>query len=133
MAHEQGDQGNFRKLAASGLVLIVLIGILAFSGVLAQARQSIPGLQQSTPTYQTTTVSKGNISVSVTATGPIAAVDSTPLTFKTSGKLAQLKVGIGQQVTKGQVLAILDTTDLQTALNEAKANLDQAQANLTKV
>ena len=133
MAHEQGDQGNFRKLAASGLVLIVLIGILAFSGVLAQARQSIPGLQQSTPTYQTTTVSKGNISVSVTATGPIAAVDSTPLTFKTSGKLAQLKVGIGQQVTKGQVLAILDTTDLQTALNEAKSNLDQAQANLTKV
>ena len=120
-------------MAASGLVLIVLVGILAFSGVLAQARQSIPGLRQSTPTYQTTTVSKGNISVSVIATGPIAAVDSTPLTFKTSGKLTALKVGIGQQVTKGQVLALLDTTDLQTALNQARANLDEAQASLTKV
>lgn len=129
----KGDPGSFRKLAVSGLVLIVLVGILAFSGVLAQARQSIPGLRQSTPTYQTTTVGKGNISVSVIATGPIAAVNSTPLTFKTSGKLTALQVGIGQHVTKGQVLAVLDTTDLQTALNQARANLDEAQASLTKV
>jgi HlyD family secretion protein len=114
-------------------LLIIILAILALTGALAQARDLIPGLRQSAPAYQTATVQRGNIEVSVTATGPIEAVNSLPLTFKTSGKLAELDVQPGDRVKKGQVLAKLDTTDLQTALEQAKANLAQAQANLAKV
>ena len=115
------------------IALVVIVGILATTGALAKARQLIPGLRQPSPTFQTTTVSRGNVVVSVTATGPVAAVNTTPLTFKTSGQLDQLKVAVGQHVTKGQVLAVLDTSDLQTAFNQAQANLQGAQANLAKV
>jgi HlyD family secretion protein len=118
---------------AGALALVVIAAILTFTGVLANVRQMIPGLADTTPVYQTTGISKGNVSVSVTATGPIAAPEDIPLTFKESGKLASVKVQIGDQVKQGQVLATLDTTDLQTSLNQAKAQLATAQAALEKL
>jgi len=125
--------GAWPKRLLGAVALVVVVGVLGFTGVLAQARQFIPGLSQSGPSYQTAPVQRGTIGLSVIATGPIAAVNTTPLTFKTSGKLAELKVGVGDRVSSGQVLAVLDPSDLQTALDQARANLDQAQANLTKV
>jgi len=122
-----------RRIGIGAVVLVALLVLLGVTGVLAQVRPFIPWLSQPGPSFQTTPARVGDVTVSVTATGPIAAVDTVPLTFKTSGKLAQLKVDVGQPVKKGQVLAVLDPTDLTTALNQAKANLDQAQANLTKV
>ncbi|HVC34152.1 MAG TPA: HlyD family efflux transporter periplasmic adaptor subunit [Chloroflexota bacterium] len=121
------------KILVGALILVVILGILGVTGVLAQARQLIPGLKESAPTYQTTTVGHGNIEVSVIATGPVATVDELPLTFKTSGKLDALNAAVGDHVTKGEVLATLDTSDLQTALDQAKANLAQQQANLAKL
>src|SRR5437879_490205 len=74
-----------------GLTGVVLIGALSMTGVLTQARDLIPGLKVSTPTYQTTTVAAGNVAVTVTATGPVSAVNNLPLSFKESGRLAELK------------------------------------------
>jgi HlyD family secretion protein len=118
------------------IALVLVAGLVAFlnlTGALAQVKNVIPGLSTSAPTYQTSTVAAGNVAVSVTATGPVSAVTSIPLSFKQSGKLTDLKVAVGDQVTKGQVLATLDTTDFQIALDQAKSTLTQAQANLTKV
>jgi len=115
------------------LIVAVVAAMLVFSGTTARLRGLIPGLAGTGPSFQTSTVRRGDVVATVTATGPIAAVNSLPLTFKASGKLAELKVGVGDHVTKGQVLAIEDTTDLQTALEQAKAGLAQAQANLAKV
>ncbi len=128
----RGRMGVPRVLVGA-IILVIVVGILGVTGVLAQVRDLIPGLRQAAPSFQTATVSRGNIEVSVIATGPIAAVNQLPLTFKSSGKLAELDVQPGQAVKKGQVLAKLDTTDLQAALDQAKANLEQAQANLQKV
>lgn len=128
-----GKRAAVPKPLIGVLVLAIIIAILGITGVLAQARALIPGLAPAAPSYDLATVGKGNIQVSVVATGPIAAVNDAPLTFKTSGKLAKVLVSAGQQVKKGQLLAVLDTTDLQTALDQAKANLAEAQANLAKV
>lgn len=113
--------------------LVVIVGLLTVTGALAQIRQRIPGLGPTAPTYQTATVNKGNLAVSVTATGPISAVNNLPLTFKASGKIAEIKVNVGDQVTKGQVLATLDTTDLKASLAQAQAGLASAQASLAKL
>src|SRR5262249_41447042 len=121
------------RLLGAGLVAAILVGILAWTGLLVRARSLIPGVRSTTPTYQTATVASGNLAVTVTATGPISAVSNLPLSFKESGRLAELKVNVGDKVTKGQVLATLDTTDLQNALDQAKATLALAQANLAKV
>jgi HlyD family secretion protein len=69
----------------------------------------------------------------VSATGPIAAAKTLPLTFTSSGRLVDLKVAVGQQVKQGDALAQLDTTDLQAAVDQAKASLSQQQSNYNKL
>jgi HlyD family secretion protein len=77
-------------------------------------------------------VTTGTLQVTVAATGPVTNASSVPLTFKSTGKLAEVDVTVGQQVKAGDVLAKLDTTDLQTALEQAQATLAQDQAAYNK-
>jgi len=120
-----------RTLAVAAVVAVVIVLMYA-TGALAKVRTMV-GLGATAPTYQTSTVSRGDVTVAVTATGPIAAVEDLPLTFKSSGKLASINVQVGEKVTKGQVLAVLDQTDLKLSLEQAQATLAQNQANLAKL
>ena len=116
------------RLLALGLALTVALGgaYVAFVGN--------PFARTTTaPTYQTSAASVGTVQVTVSATGPIVAPTSIPLSFKSSGKLSEVDVSVGQTVTAGQVLAKVDTTDLQAAVDQAQATLAQQQANLAKL
>lgn len=133
VAMPRSRRSSLRRTLAAVAGIIVIGGILALTGTLARIEQVIPGLAPPRPSYQTSIVRRGDLTVGVTATGPLAPVSSIPLTFKTSGRLAELRVGVGDHVNKGQVLAVLDPTDLQAALDQAKSTLDQVQANAAKV
>jgi HlyD family secretion protein len=52
---------------------------------------------------------------------------------ETSGRLASFRVTPGQQVRKGDVLAVLTTPELVAAVEEAKANAATARADRTNV
>lgn len=54
------------------------------------------------------------------------------LSFKSSGKIASIKVLEGQKVKKGQTLALLDTKEIGFSVNAAKAAKDAAQAQYNK-
>src|SRR5438309_1038506 len=82
---------------------------------------------QKTLTYPTSPVSTGTLQVTVAATGPVTNGSSVPLTFKSTGKLAEVDVTVGQQVKAGDVLARLDTSDLQTALDQDQLAVQNAQ------
>ena len=56
---------------------------------------------------------------------------SSELGFKRGGEIAQVLVDIGDVVEKGQVLARLDSQTLASNLEQAEANTDLAQANLS--
>ena len=51
----------------------------------------------------------------------------TPLSFATAGTVQELHFHLGQQVSKGQLLATLDSTSMQNAYNAAHATLEQAK------
>ncbi len=85
------------------------------------------------PNYQTARAVQGNVTTTVTATGPVSASQSIPLSFESSGKIIAIPVQIGQKVTAGKVLAQQDTTNLENSLNQAKSSLAQQQANLKKL
>ncbi|MCL4540885.1 MAG: biotin/lipoyl-binding protein [Chloroflexi bacterium] len=85
------------------------------------------------PHYLTAKAANGAVSVMVSATGPVSAAQSIPLTFPQSGKVTEIDVAPGQKVQTGQVLAKQDTTTLEAALNQAKAQLAQQQAALEKL
>jgi multidrug efflux pump subunit AcrA (membrane-fusion protein) len=112
---------------------VLVLAVLAGGGVaLAQRRGS--GV-----TYVAQPVTRGDLSLTISATGPVQATIYN-VTFAGSGKLAAIDVTIGQQVNAGDVLARLDPTSLQDALNQAEANysaarvaLDNARTNQQKV
>ncbi len=113
-----------------GWVFIVLVGLAAGVGAFFWVRGN-----QTVTTFQglTTTASyRQAISLSVSATGSISANADVALTFGSAGNVTNVSVKPGDTVKKGQELARVDDTDLQSSVKTAKASLDQAQANFKK-
>ena len=79
---------------------------------------------------KTEKVEKGSIQNSITATGTIEPVTSVTVGTQVSGIVSKLYVDYNSVVTKGQVIAELDKTNLVSELNNAKANLNSAQSTL---
>jgi RND family efflux transporter MFP subunit len=67
----------------------------------------------------------------VAANGTIAAWQETSIGAESSGlRLAEVRVNVGDEVKKGQVLAVFAAETVQADLAEARANLAEAQARL---
>jgi multidrug efflux pump subunit AcrA (membrane-fusion protein) len=72
------------------------------------------------------------VTQTVAVSGSVSSAGTVKLNPPTNGKVAQLFVTVGQQVTAGQPLAAMDTTDLQAAVTTAQNNLAAAQTNYDK-
>lgn len=77
-------------------------------------------------------VSRGDIVDGVGATGTLQAVTTVSVGTQVSGIVQDLYVDFNSIVKKNQVIARLDPSLLNTALETAKANLVNAQANLER-
>ena len=53
--------------------------------------------------------------------------DEIDIDTKFAGRIAELRVNIGDMVTAGQVIAVMDTRDLQQSLEKSQAQVAQAQ------
>ena len=91
------------------------------------------GSSQPAPEIRTVTVTRGAVTQTAAVPGSVNAAAQVRLNFKTTGKLAEIYVVVGQQVTAGQPLARLDTSDLEVSLAQAQAGLAQAQANYDQI
>ena len=78
---------------------------------------------------QTTTVSTGDVTASVSANGNIAAGTTVNVDFQGNGGIVTaILVKPGDKVRKGQVLARVDQTSARQSLEQARAQLASAQA-----
>jgi RND family efflux transporter MFP subunit len=66
----------------------------------------------------------------ITLPAAIEALQDTPIYARTTGYIASWSADIGDRVKAGQVLAVIDGPDLDQELNQARATLAQAKANL---
>lgn len=80
---------------------------------------------------RTVTVSHGTVQQTVSASGTIEPATEADLSFQSAGTVDSLGVGVGQSVTKGEVLASIDTTSLQSQVTLAQAVVTQAQSQVT--
>ena len=62
--------------------------------------------------------------------GEVRAREESPLAFRVGGKLVERRVDVGDHVSAGEVLAVLDAGDLQAQARAAQARLSAAQAEL---
>jgi HlyD family secretion protein len=75
--------------------------------------------------YRTEKADRGNITMTVTATGTLSAVTTVQIGSQVSGVIARLYADFNSRVTKGQLLAELDPTPFQQ-------QVEQRQADVTK-
>ncbi len=120
-----GDEGlppqpkKSRRRWIIPLVVILLILILLSTGIYA-----LRTFRRSRTVLLTNQVQQGNISLVVSATGPVQGTLYSA-DFLTTGRISEIDVTVGQHVNAGQVLAKIDATALQDALNQAQATLQQ--------
>jgi len=69
----------------------------------------------------------------VSASAVVVPMREAVLSIRASGRLEEILVAKGQEVSAGQELARVETRDLGQALSEAEAGLQAAQASLAKV
>lgn len=81
--------------------------------------------------YRTQPVTRGSISATVSATGSVNPVEMVDVGTQVSGTIKEIYVDYNSRVTKGQLVAMLDTDMLQSRIEEAKASLALAQARTT--
>src|SRR5450432_805140 len=110
-----------RRLMRIILSMVLLVLLLAGIVLMVKLRTHV--------VYQIKKVTLGDLTLTATAAGLLHANVYT-VNFMGSGKLAAINVNIGQHVKKNQMLAKLDPTSLQDALNEAQANVGAAQTAL---
>lgn len=103
---------------AVGVIIVAGLAIWAFGGE-AKKRKVV---------YETTTVSRSDISNSVTATGTIEPVTEVEVGTQVSGIIDKLYADYNSVVTKGQLIAEMDKVTLQSELASQKATYDGAKA-----
>ncbi|HEY6828898.1 MAG TPA: efflux RND transporter periplasmic adaptor subunit [Gemmatimonadaceae bacterium] len=84
------------------------------------------------PQYRTAPVTRASIKSTVSATGALGAVRTVQVGTQVSGQVAKLYADFNDHVKKGQLLARIDPTLQQQAVEDAQAQLERAQATLTQ-
>ncbi|MDO4714519.1 MAG: efflux RND transporter periplasmic adaptor subunit [bacterium] len=77
-------------------------------------------------------VMRGEVSNSLSMVGTTQFANAQKLTFVNKGRVTSVKVKVGDQVKKGQVLAMITTDDLDKDVEKARKNLKNQQLNLKK-
>jgi multidrug efflux pump subunit AcrA (membrane-fusion protein) len=77
-------------------------------------------------------VVRGDLTVSISGSGNIGVSREASLAFGSGGKVDKIYVEEGDKVSKGDVLAKLDTAALELAVTQAELALETAEYNLAK-
>ncbi len=101
--------------------LVAIVAIVTTSAIVISRRASAV-------TYTTVPLVRSTLVAQVTATGTVNPQDTINVGTQQSGTISELDVDYNSHVRKGQVLARIDPTSFQDALNSARAQLAQAQA-----
>lgn len=82
--------------------------------------------------YATAPVRRGDLTVTVAATGNLTPTNQVEVSSEQSGLVTQVFADNNDRVTQGQPLARLDTARLQDAILQARAGLASAQAQVAQ-
>ena len=88
--------------------------------------------KENEPKFRTEKVTKGDIVMTVTATGTVNAVITVQVGTQVSGTIKRLYADFNSHVKKGQLIAQIDPALFEEQVSQSKANLLAAKANQEK-
>ncbi len=118
---------NIRTKSNRRLVAVALIVLIAAAVITVRRRGGEDGV-----TYEFGTVTHGNVRNSVSATGTIQPWKVVDIKSNVAGRLDKLTVDLGDTVQAGQLIALIDPTDPQVAVTQARSDVASAQANVVQ-
>ena len=101
-------------------IILGIVVVLVAGGVYLGTRPTATAESQLLANAQTATVVRTTLALSVQSSGSIIPEAKTPLSFGASGTVDKVNVAVGNHVKQGDVLATLDTTDLQLKVAQAQ-------------
>ena len=111
------------------LILTVIVLTVIGGGVAAYyMRKGAPE-----PTVSTLQLTRGDVADTVQATGTLEAVETVDVGTQVSGVVQEMNVDFNSIVRKGQVIARLDPSIIQTQIEQARANVTRAEADLDRL
>ena len=109
---------------------IPIVLLLAAGGFLYWRNTQLQQMQTAVLIVKTVKLSKGSITTSISATGSVRASQNVSVTWSLSGQVGKILVQVGEQVSAGQLLAALDSSNLPGSVVKAQADLISAQKAL---
>ena len=106
------------------------IGALVVLALLAVIGMYLTSGNGSTVQFETAEVTRGDLTVMVTATGTLQPVNQVDVGTETSGTIETVTVDYNDRVKVGQVLAKLDTDQLAAKVRQSEAALALARARI---
>lgn len=107
------------------LCLFLLVGALGLLAVfaLSRRRNDAAGAR-----YVTAELTRGDLEVTITATGTVEALRTVQVGSEVSGRLQRVLVEANAHVKKGQLLAVIDPEQLHATVNEGQAQVQSNEA-----
>ena len=124
-------------LARRSLIILVSIAVVIAVGVFGFLRPKTGGSNNSNPGTGLFTVERGDLTISVTESGDIKAVDSVDIKSKVEGRATIVNIvpeGTNitpEDVNDGKVLVELDSSKLTEQLSQREIELSTAEANFS--
>ena len=119
--------GRWKIIAIVGAVVLIVAAVAVGRIVFTNA-DGTDGAE--TTEVKTAMVERGDIAVTIDATGTIKPLNIVEVSSKASGKILELRVDAGDYVEKDEIIAVIETTYVQISLEQAEADLRSAQARL---
>jgi RND family efflux transporter MFP subunit len=123
-------KGALVVLAAMALVVAIVIVLGIHSRVAAESRLQQSTLEAAIPSVNVAHPEIGDRAQELVLPGNTQAFIDSPIYARTNGYLKKWYVDIGARVSKGQLLAEIETPELDQQLRQARADLATAEANL---
>ena len=125
----QNELNNYSNKSSNKKYYIFALILLLASGVAYYYFDKNSTNKKQQISYNTQKIKKGDLEVVVNATGNLKPTNSVEIGIEVSGTIKEIYVDFNDEVTVGQVLAVLDTRKLQSQVDSSSASLIIARAN----
>lgn len=112
---------------------VYALGALSAGAIVVAILLVGPASGSSSTITRTATAAEGVVQSTVSGSGNLQPSSQLDLGFKTSGVVSEIYVSQGQHVTEGQLLGELDPKSAEVTLEQSRATLQAAIANLAQV
>ena len=123
-----------RSWIVAGALLLVFAGIFTY-GIISRVRHAAAVRADTThmslPTVSIATPERSAPLQEIVLPGNVQPFTSAPIYARTNGYLKTWYVDIGAHVRKGQLLAVIETPEVDQQLQQSRSNLATSEANLT--